>query len=65
MDKPTPEALLDEIFAKGWKVEVVADSTGGWVGNSLTFPTKLEAEDYARGLAFRWTAVREWRVVPA
>jgi hypothetical protein len=60
----TPEALLDEIFAKAWKVEVIADSSGKWCSNGLTFPTKIEAETYARELASRWTLVREWRAVP-
>lgn len=48
-----------------YKVEVIADSSGEWVGNQLEFDTKEQAEDYAKDLAWRWTAVREWRVVPA
>lgn len=48
-----------------YKVEVIADDSGQWVGNQMTFPTKEEAEEYAKNLAWRWTAVREWRVVPA
>jgi hypothetical protein len=47
------------------KVEVIADGSGKWVPNGLTFATLAEAEKYARDLAWRWTAVREWRVVPA
>lgn len=47
-----------------FKVEVIADDSGQWVGNQLTFPTKEKAEEYARDLYSRWTAVREWRVVP-
>jgi hypothetical protein len=46
-----------------FKVEVIADSSGTWAGNGLTFATRAEAEDYARGLHMRWTAVRQWRVV--
>ena len=46
-----------------YKVEVIADSSGKWVGNALTFTTVKEAETYARNLAMRWILVREWRVV--
>lgn len=46
-----------------YKVEVIADDSGEWVGNQLTFPTKEAAEIYAKDLFSRWTAVREWRVV--
>lgn len=45
-----------------YKVEVVADNTGNWCGNGLTFDTREQAEEYARDLAWRWTAVRAWRV---
>ncbi len=46
-----------------FKVEVLADSTGNWVGNQVEFNTREEATVYATDLAGRWTAVREWRVV--
>lgn len=46
-----------------YRVEVIADSTGKWCGNGLEFATKEEAEEYALDLAFRWSSVREWRVV--
>ena len=46
-----------------FKVEVIADSSGVWAGNSLTFETAEKAEEYARDLFSRWTAVRKWRVV--
>jgi hypothetical protein len=45
-------------------VQVIADNSGRWCGNALTFATQPEAEAYARDLHMRWTAVREWRVVP-
>ena len=48
-----------------YKVEVIADSTGDWVGNGLRFDTTEEAATYAKNLMSRWTLVREWRVVPA
>jgi hypothetical protein len=46
-----------------FKVEVIADNSGKWCGNGLTFETREAAEKYARDLFSRWTAVREWRVV--
>lgn len=46
-----------------FKVEVIADSTGTWAGNGLTFDTAEKAREYATDLAWRWTAVRKWRVV--
>ena len=48
-----------------FKVEVVADSSGKWVGNSLRFDTVEAAVAYAQDLYSRWTAVREWQVVDA
>lgn len=46
-----------------YKAEVIADSSGEWVGNALRFPTKEMAEEYGADLAMRWTLVRDWRVV--
>ncbi len=46
-----------------YKVEVIADGSGEWVGNLLKFDTVEEAEAYAKDLADRWTLVRDWRVV--
>lgn len=46
-----------------YKVEVIADSTGNWCGNGITYTTKEHAEQSARDLAMRWTAVRDWRVI--
>jgi hypothetical protein len=46
-----------------WRVEVIADNSGKWCGNGLTFATRGEAEAYALDLACRWTSVRDWRVV--
>ncbi len=45
-----------------YQVEVQGDS-GIWAGNALTFDSRAEAEQYAKNLAMRWMAVREWRVV--
>jgi hypothetical protein len=46
-----------------WKPEVIADSSGQWCSNSLRFATKTEAERYVADLSYRWTAVRDTRVV--
>jgi hypothetical protein len=46
-----------------YKVEVIADNSGKWCGNGMTFDTYSTAREYAIDLAWRWTAVREWRVV--
>jgi hypothetical protein len=47
---------------RSWKPEVIADRSGQWTGNCLRFATAMEAKDYVKDLAWRWTAVREWRV---
>lgn len=44
-----------------WKTEVIADSSGKWVGNMCRFATEREAQDYVRDLAVRWTSVRDTR----
>jgi len=46
-----------------FKAEVIADMSGEWVGNALRFATREEAERYADDLAWRWTLVRDTRVV--
>jgi hypothetical protein len=46
-----------------YKVEVIADSSGEWVGNGLRFDTEELARLYGADLAGRWLSVREWRVV--
>jgi hypothetical protein len=46
-----------------WAPEVIADSSGQWVGNALRFATREEAEQNVQDLFFRWTVVREMRVV--
>jgi hypothetical protein len=48
-----------------YKAEVIADDSGKWVGNGLRFRTEAEAKRYAKDLMFRWTSVRETRVVPS
>jgi hypothetical protein len=46
-----------------YKVEVIADNSGEWSGNGLRFASEPEAIEYAENLAWRWTGVRDWRVV--
>jgi hypothetical protein len=46
-----------------WKPEIQTDSTGQWYGNSVRFATQEEADAYNLDLAWRWTAVRESRVI--
>jgi hypothetical protein len=46
-----------------WSPEVIADSSGEWVGNALRFATREEAEANVLTLAMRWTSVRDTRVV--
>ncbi len=43
--------------------EVIADSSGKWVGNALRFATYEEAEANVKALANRWMLVRDTRVV--
>ena len=56
-------AVAQSLTAVSFKAEVIADASGEWVGNGLRFARREDAESYARDLASRWTAVREWRVV--
>ena len=46
-----------------WKPEVIADNSGEWASNALRFATKEEALANVEALSWRWTAVRETRVV--
>lgn len=48
-----------------YKVQVIADNSGKWVGNGLEFATVEEAKSYAVDLFSRWMAVRQWRVIDA
>jgi hypothetical protein len=44
-----------------WRPEVIADSSGKWIGNSLRFATEAEALANAHNLMMRWFAVQETR----
>jgi len=46
-----------------YKVEVIADNSGTYAGNALTFDHVAEAEEYGIDLMSRWMLVRTWRVV--
>jgi len=46
-----------------FKVEVIADSSGQWLGNACRYATREDAETSALNLVGRWLAVRDWRVV--
>jgi hypothetical protein len=48
-----------------YKVEVIADGSGKWCGNAIEHETAELAKEAALSLFYRWTAVREWRVVDA
>jgi hypothetical protein len=55
--------VREEHGEMSWKPEVIADSSGEWVGNGLRFATREEAEANVKNLEMRWFAVRETRVV--
>jgi hypothetical protein len=46
-----------------YKVEVIADRTGKFVGNQLRFASRQEADGFARDLMSRWFLVEKYRVV--
>lgn len=46
-----------------WKIELVVDDSGDWECDPWRFETEHEALAYARDLEFRWSAVRDKRVV--
>ena len=60
-----PQGAVDRvgITMNIYKVEVIADNSGEWTGNQLTFDSIGRAREYAEDLAWRWTLVRKWRVV--
>jgi len=44
-------------------VQVIADGSGRFCGNGLRFANVESARAYADDLAWRWTSVRDWRVI--
>lgn len=58
-------ANVNEELARSWAPEVIADGSGKWAGNGLRFKNKADAEKWVEDLSWRWTLVRETRVVPS
>ena len=52
-------------MSASFAAEVIADSSGRFVGNALRFGTEYEARQYADDLMWRWFAVKEFRVIPS
>jgi hypothetical protein len=52
-------------MTRSWYPEVVADSSGTWLGNALRFQTKEEAEASASDLQTRWILVTRTRAMPS
>ena len=44
------------------EVNTAGDRPGVWTGNRVDHETPVAAEEAARDLFMRWTAVRYWRV---
>lgn len=47
-----------------YRVIVKADNSGLYAGNRMEYDTIDEAKDAGRDLAWRWTAVRTFAVIP-
>jgi hypothetical protein len=48
-----------------YKVGVKTAGDRDWNSNGIRFASSAEAEAYAIDLACRWTAVRDWTVIPS
>ena len=46
-----------------FKAEVIADSSGKFCGNGLTFETATEAQTLVDNLMSRWTLVTQTRII--
>lgn len=46
-----------------YKAEVMCAGETTWAGNSLVFPSDVQAREYVDDLMMRWTAVKDTRVV--
>jgi hypothetical protein len=55
-------ALEDADRKISYRILVIADNSGTWSGNGMLYASRAEAEEAARALMWRWTAVREWKV---
>ena len=47
-----------------WRSEVIADSSGIWSANMITYATREEAVAAGSELSGRWMLVQKWRAVP-
>jgi hypothetical protein len=50
---------------KSYKVGVKTPGDRDWVTNAMRFHTVVEAERYGADLFARWTAVKEYTVLPS
>jgi hypothetical protein len=48
-----------------YKVGVKTPGDRDWNSNGLRFASAADAEVYAVDLAYRWTAVQDWTVLPS
>ena len=64
-ERPLMSTMNQDVREKtmSWKAEVIADSSGKWVGDTVRFATQREAWSYLQDLTYRWAAVRYERVV--
>lgn len=64
LDRESPEIRKQrKEKMRSFAAEVIADSSGKYYSNSLRFASKQEATNYVIDLMYRWTAVRDTRVV--
>lgn len=59
------EAARLAALPRSWKVGVKTAGDTEWCSNGLRFKSKQAAASYGADLACRWTAVREWTVLPS
>ena len=45
------------------EVNTAGDPADSWSSNALRFDDVVKAEEYAKDLFGRWTAVKYWRVI--
>jgi hypothetical protein len=57
------EATVKADPSKVLKVEVLADNSGKFCGNGMTFKTADEALKYGNALYGRWTLMKQFRVI--
>jgi hypothetical protein len=57
-EEPTPTTT-------SYKVGVKTAGDTDWVTNGLRFATEEQAKNYGADLAWRWTAVNDWTVLPS